>query len=47
MCVCFVVFFFNFFLFRAAPAAYGSSQARDGIRAAAVTARATPDQSCI
>ena len=29
--------FFSFFLFRAAPAAYGSSQARGGIRAAAAS----------
>ena len=39
-------FFFSFCLFRAAPTAYGSSQARGRIGAtAAATATATPDQS--
>ena len=42
---------FSFFLFMATPVAYGSSQARGGIRAAAVslymTATAMPDPSHI
>ena len=44
------LFFFLFFLVMAAPAAYGSSQARGRIEAATVayaTAMATMDSSCI
>ena len=47
-----ILFFagFFFFLFRATPTAYGNSQARGPIRAAAVayaTTTAIPDQSSI
>ena len=44
------LYLFFFFFFRAAPAAYGSSQARDQIRAIApayTKATATPDLSLI
>ena len=43
-------FFLSFCLFRAAPVAYGGSQARGPIRAVATspaTATATPDLSCV
>ena len=45
-----IFFFFFFGLLRAIPVAYGSSQARSGIRATATglcQASATPDLSCI
>ena len=43
---CPFIFIFIFWLFKATPAAYGGSQARDQTRAYA-TATATPDLSCI
>ena len=42
------LFIFIYYLFRVTPTAYGSSQARGQIRAAAyVTATAMQDQSCV
>ena len=41
MCVCVYIYIYNIYIFMAMPMAYGSSQARDCIQAAAVT-YATP-----